>query len=66
MAADWKESLNLPRTAFPMKANLNQREPQQLQAWKEMDIYKAILGAREGAEAFSFHAGPPYANGRIH
>jgi isoleucyl-tRNA synthetase len=49
-----------------MKANLNQREPQQLQAWKEMDIYGAILGAREGAEAFSFHDGPPYANGRIH
>ncbi len=64
--ADWKNSLNLPRTKFPMKARLTQREPEQLRAWEEEKIYEKILAAREGAPDFSFHDGPPYANGHIH
>ena len=66
MSADWKESLNLPKTPFPMKANLTQKEPEQLAAWKRTGIYGKILNSREGAPLFSFHDGPPYANGRIH
>ncbi len=66
MSTDWKETLNLPKTKFPMKANLTQREPAQLKAWEEMGIYERILKARDGAEVFSFHDGPPYANGHIH
>ena len=66
MSTDWKETLNLPKTPFPMKANLTQREPLQLKAWEEKGIYGQILAAREGAPVFSFHDGPPYANGPIH
>ena len=66
MSADWKETLNLPKTPFPMKANLTQKEPQQIEAWQKEGIYGRILSAREGAPLFSFHDGPPYANGRIH
>jgi len=68
VATDWKTTLNLPRTDFPMKANLTQREPIQISAWRAEDIYGKILAAREGegAPGFSFHDGPPYANGHIH
>jgi isoleucyl-tRNA synthetase len=66
VSVDWKTTLNLPKTDFPMKANLTQREPQQLEAWRKGDIYGQILAAREGAPVFSFHDGPPYANARIH
>jgi len=63
---DWKETLNLPRTAFPMKANLTEREPRQVDAWRNQGIYRKILSARKGCPVFSFHDGPPYANGHIH
>jgi isoleucyl-tRNA synthetase len=66
VSADWKDSLNLPKTPFPMKANLTQREPAQIQAWTEQGIYGKILESREGAPIYSFHDGPPYANGHIH
>ena len=66
MSADWKETLNLPKTPFPMKANLTQREPAQIAAWTEQGIYDQILESRQGAPVFSFHDGPPYANGHIH
>ncbi len=66
MSTNWKETLNLPTTKFPMKANLTQREPAQLEAWDQMGIYRRILEARNGAPVFSFHDGPPYANGHIH
>ena len=62
----YKESLNLPQTAFAMKANLTQREPQTRQAWDKQDIYNKILAAREGAPLYTLHDGPPYANGDIH
>src|SRR3954449_6930939 len=63
---DWKETLNLPRTAFPMKANLPATEPAVLARWAEMDLYGRIQARRRGAPKFVLHDGPPYANGNIH
>src|SRR5215216_6501141 len=65
-AADLKSTLNLPQTAFPMKANLPQTEPQRLAEWKEKDLYRRVREARRGAPPFVLHDGPPYANGHIH
>lgn len=64
--SDYKATLNLPKTAFPMKANLAQREPDILKQWQERDLYGAIRAARKGREKFILHDGPPYANGEIH
>jgi isoleucyl-tRNA synthetase len=64
--ADWKDSLNLPRTGFPMKANLPSAEPQALERWAEMGLYARIREARAGRPRFVLHDGPPYANGQIH
>jgi isoleucyl-tRNA synthetase len=63
---DWKDTLNLPRTAFPMKANLQAAEPQAMAAWEAMGLYRLIAERRAGAPTFVLHDGPPYANGRIH
>ena len=64
---DYKDTLNLPVTNFPMRANLAKREPAFLKFWQEKDIYHKALKAREGAsERFVLHDGPPYANGNIH
>jgi len=63
---NWKDTLTLPRTAFPMKAQLNRREPEIIQKWQEMDIYHRILEARREGPLFILHDGPPYANGHIH
>ncbi len=62
----YRDTLNLPKTAFAMKANLTQREPQQRKAWEKRDIYNEILAAREDAPLYLLHDGPPYANGDIH
>ena len=64
--ADWKDTLNLPRTDFPMKANLQTAEPQALARWEEMGLYDRIREARAGRPKFVLHDGPPYANGQIH
>ncbi len=64
--SDYKNTLNLPNTAFPMKANLANREPEMLKRWEAMDLYAEIRKARAGAEQFILHDGPPYANGDIH
>src|SRR3954465_1701497 len=64
--ADWKDTLNLPRTGFPMKANLPTSEPETLARWATMDLYGQIRAARRGAPRFVLHDGPPYANGQIH
>ncbi|HET9263465.1 MAG TPA: isoleucine--tRNA ligase [Vicinamibacterales bacterium] len=64
--ADWKDTLNLPRTDFPMKANLQAAEPQALARWRKMGLYGQICKAREGRPKFILHDGPPYANGQIH
>jgi isoleucyl-tRNA synthetase len=63
---DYKSTLNLPKTSFPMKADLPKREPALLKAWADMDIYKMIRSARAGASKYILHDGPPYANGNIH
>ncbi|MEM9559626.1 MAG: class I tRNA ligase family protein [Planctomycetota bacterium] len=70
---DYKKTLNLPKTAFPMKANLVQNEPASLKRWKTIDggaegkgLYAALRARAEGRERFVFHDGPPYANGSIH
>lgn len=61
-----KDTLNLPRTEFPMKANLPANEPARLAAWDSMDLYGQIRAAREGSPKYILHDGPPYANGAIH
>jgi isoleucyl-tRNA synthetase len=63
---DLKQTLNLPRTNFSMKANLPQAEPKMLARWAEEDLYGQIRKSREGKPTFILHDGPPYANGRIH
>ena len=63
---DYKDTLNLPRTDFPMKADLVTREPQRLQRWQAMNLYGKIQAARAGGERFVLHDGPPFANGDVH
>ncbi|WP_295542885.1 isoleucine--tRNA ligase [uncultured Thiohalocapsa sp.] len=63
---DYKHTLNLPKTGFPMKANLAQREPEMLKRWEADDVYGQVRAARAGAGRFVLHDGPPYANGEIH
>ncbi len=63
---DYKETLNLPRTNFPMKADLPRREPLFLKRWAELDLYGKIRAASQGRPKFILHDGPPYANGHIH
>ena len=64
--SDHKSTLNLPQTAFPMRGNLAQREPQILKKWQQMDLYNKLRVAGKGREQFILHDGPPYANGDIH
>jgi isoleucyl-tRNA synthetase len=61
-----KETLNLPKTSFPMKANLPQNEPKMLERWEQMGIYERIRQARKGAPRYILHDGPPYTSGPIH
>ena len=63
---DYKSTLNLPSTPFPMKANLAQREPQMLLNWDSMDLYSRICVKNAGRPKFILHDGPPYANGELH
>jgi isoleucyl-tRNA synthetase len=63
---DYKATLNLPQTDFPMKADLARREPEILQQWESDKLYDQILAARRGAPIWVLHDGPPYANGHIH
>jgi isoleucyl-tRNA synthetase len=66
MSQNYKETLNLPKTDFPMKANLAAREPEMLKKWQEAGLYEQIQAARVGAELFVLHDGPPFANGDVH
>src|SRR5258708_10256199 len=66
MSQNYKDTLNLPRTDFPMKANLPQREPEMLRNWEETKLYQQIQKSREGRELFVLHDGPPFANGDVH
>ena len=63
---DYKDTLNLPATDFPMRGNLAQREPDMLKAWQEKNLYQKIREASKGRPKFILHDGPPYANGNIH
>jgi isoleucyl-tRNA synthetase len=63
---EWKDTLNLPRTDFPMKANLAQREPELVARWQASRLYERLLERNAGRERFVLHDGPPYANGHIH
>ena len=63
---DWKETLNLPRTGFRMKAGLPATEPDAIARWEETDLYGRIRERRRGAPRYVLHDGPPYANGEIH
>jgi len=63
---DYKSTLNLPKTDFPMRGNLSQREPEMLRQWQEMNLYHEIRKLRADAKSYILHDGPPYANGDIH
>ncbi len=66
MSKDYNSTLNLPQTAFSMRANLPQREPETLKYWDGMDLYHAMLDTRADKETFLLHDGPPFSNGNIH
>src|SRR6202142_1009126 len=66
MATDYKSTLNLPRTDFPMKADLVTREPERLKKWDAANLYAKIQDSRKHAEKFVLHDGPPFANGDVH
>ncbi len=63
---DYKGTLNLPNTDFPMKANLPQKEKEILEYWKKIDLYRRLVEKSKDRETFTLHDGPPYANGHIH
>ncbi|WP_417507749.1 isoleucine--tRNA ligase [Marinomonas gallaica] len=64
--SDYKPTLNLPETAFPMRGDLAKREPAMLQRWQDMDLYNKVREVSKGRKSFILHDGPPYANGSIH
>jgi isoleucyl-tRNA synthetase len=66
MTMDYKKTLNLPNTAFPMKGNLAQREPERLKKWNQAGLYQKVRQTCAGRHLFILHDGPPYANGEIH
>ena len=65
-ATDYRATLNLPDTAFPMRGDLPKREPGWVKEWEDKGIYKKLRDARHGAPKFVLHDGPPYANGQLH
>ena len=66
MAMDYKQTINLPATDFPMKADLSRREPEVQKFWEEQRIYDKLRQVASGRPTFILHDGPPYANGTIH
>src|ERR1700704_3549828 len=66
MSQNYKDTLTLPKTDFPMKATRTTREPEMLKRWNEAGLYAQIQKARAGAELFVLHDGPPFANGDVH
>ena len=66
MAKDYTNTLNLPKTDFPMRANLPQREPDMLRYWEEQDLYHELLENAAGKKPFVLHDGPPFSNGNLH
>ncbi|MGB0749595.1 MAG: isoleucine--tRNA ligase [Magnetospiraceae bacterium] len=66
MSVDYKDTVFLPKTDFPMRAGLPKKEPETLQRWKDMDLYRVLREDSAGREKFILHDGPPYANGHLH
>ena len=66
MLTDYRPTVFLPKTPFPMRGDLPRREPQILARWEEMDLYRRLRETSHGREKFVLHDGPPYANGEIH
>lgn len=66
MAKDYTSTLNLPKTDFPMRANLPQREPEMQKAWEDEGIYEQMLKRNADKPSFILHDGPPFSNGNIH
>ena len=66
MSTDYKNTVYLPKTDFPMKAGLNKREPELLKRWEKLNLYKRLREISKGKERFILHDGPPYANGNLH
>ncbi len=64
--SNYKKTLQLPKTGFPMKANLKQKEPETLKFWAENNVYDKMVAKREGEKRYILHDGPPYANGHLH
>ncbi|HQN45787.1 MAG TPA: class I tRNA ligase family protein, partial [Rugosibacter sp.] len=64
--ADYRKTLNMPDTPFPMRGDLAKREPGWIKAWQEQKLYNKIRAAAKGRPRFVLHDGPPYANGDIH
>src|SRR5213594_530199 len=64
--AGYRDTLNLPKTDFPMKADLVKREPERLRWWRERDLYRKLRAARRGRPVWMLHDGPPYSNAHIH
>ena len=63
---EYKQTLNMPKSGFPMRAGLPQREPGMLEEWEKLDVYNELLKKNEGKPRFSLHDGPPFSNGNIH
>ena len=63
---NYKDTINLPKTEFPMRGNLPKREPETLAFWDEIDIYGKLRESGQGKEKWVLHDGPPYANGSLH
>ncbi|OMH40048.1 isoleucine--tRNA ligase [Desulfurobacterium indicum] len=63
---DYKETLNLPKTSFPMRGNLPKKEKEILEKWEEIDLYRKVLEKKDKSKKYVLHDGPPYANGHIH
>ena len=66
MSIDYKNTVYLPKTKFPMKAGLNELEPKLLERWKKLNLYKRLRESAKDREKFVLHDSPPYANGNIH
>lgn len=66
MSTDYKNTVFLPQTDFPMRAGLPKREPEMLERWNKLDMYARHREAGKGREKFVLHDGPPYANGNLH
>lgn len=64
--SDYKDTLNLPKTSFPMRANLTKNEPKILEFWKKIDAYQKMIAKNKDCPRYTLHDGPPYANGHIH